>query len=243
MKVKPRDAIQRALAVIVIVAMLAVMGIPVTVIVFFAIVTYFVWRAAQRSDSHQIGRVFEFYLAAHEVLDHDERSWFGFEVAEIIDRGEHVLNSMSDPPPLVYYTLGALYHHTGDYQAAAEHLAVVVEDDLAAERNRVVPSSDLRRYTEVLRKLEREPAEGPKTIAAIRSLERTRRNRAAWLLSDARERLSLVHGPVAAPALDPPKSDSNASRLPAPGVGLSMPAPPSITEVLHNVYEDEKKSA
>jgi hypothetical protein len=87
MKIKGRDAFQRILAVVVIVAMLAVMGIPVTVIVFFAIVTYFVWRAAQRSDHHQIGRVFEFYLAAHEILNNDERSLFGFEIAEIIERG------------------------------------------------------------------------------------------------------------------------------------------------------------
>jgi hypothetical protein len=243
MKIKGRDAFQRGLAVVVIVAMLAVMGIPVTVIVFFAIVTYFVWRAAQRSDHHQIGRVFEFYLAAHEILNNDERSWFGFEIAEIIERGERAVHSMPDPPPLVHFALGALYHRQGDFEAAAENLAVVVEDELAAERYRVAPSGDLRRYAEVLRKLEREPAEGPLTIKAIRSLERTRRTRAAFLLNDARECLSLVHGPVAAPALGSQKSDHAASRLPSPGPGLSMAAPPSITEVLHDVYEDEKKSA
>jgi hypothetical protein len=150
---------------------------------------------------------------------------------------------MLDPPPLVHFALGALYHRQGDFEAAAENLAVVVEDELAAERYRVTPSGDLRRYAEVLRKLEREPAEGPLTIKAIRSLERTRRSRAAFLLNDARERLSLVQGPVAAPALGSQKPDRGASRLQSPGPGLSMPAPPSITEVLHDVYEDEKKSA
>jgi hypothetical protein len=240
MKVKGKDAFQRILAVVVIVAMLAVMGIPVTVIVFFAVVTYFVWRAAQRSDHQQIGRIFEFYLAAHDVLNHDERSWYGFEIAEIIDRGERALHSMTDPPPLMFFALGALYHRTGDYQSATEHLAVVVEDDLAAERHRVSPSSDLRRYTEVLRKLEREPAEGPLTIAAIHSLERTRRNRAASMLRESRERLSRMQGHDPR-EISGARSDRRETSIHGPGIPVS--APPSITDVLHDVYEDEKKTA
>jgi hypothetical protein len=241
MRVKGRDAFQRILAVVVIVAMLGVMGIPVTVIVFFAIVTYFVWRAAQRSDHQQIGRIFEFYLSANEILSQDDRSWFGFEIAEVIERGERAMRSMPDPPPLVIFALGALYHRNGDHEAAAEHLAVVVEDDLAAERHRTSPSPDLRRYAEVLRRIEREPNEGPKTVAAIHSLERARRQRAAAMLRDSRERLARISG--AGPAELSESNRTSGQHLDASGPGLSVSAPPSISDVLRDVYEEEKKTA
>jgi hypothetical protein len=249
MSSKGRDSAQRLLAIIVIVAMLVVMGIPPSVVVFFAIVTYFIWRAVQRSEHQETGRVFEFYISANDILRDEEKRWYGFEIAEVIDRGERVLHSMSDPPPLIYFALGALYNYAGDHEAAAEHLSYVVENDLSDERHRLAPSPELRRYVHILRKLEREPAEAPQTMAAIRSLDRARRNRAATLLAESRERLSMI------PALaSPPSPDNSAqpvsatsadpNRQPAPGRRQSTHvAPPPIAEVLRDVYEEEKKTA
>jgi cell division protein FtsW (lipid II flippase) len=98
---KGRDFGQKLVAVIVILAMLALMGVPPTVLVFFAVVTYFVWRAVDRSEQHETRRIFDFYLNAHEILRDDERRWFGFEIREVIEQGETVLHTMKDAPPLV----------------------------------------------------------------------------------------------------------------------------------------------
>ena len=242
---KGRDSAQRLLAIIVIIAMLAVMGIPVSVIVFFAIVTYFIWRAVQRTEHQETGRVFEFYISANDILRDEERRWFGFEIAEVIERGERVLHAMTDPPPLVYFALGALYHHAGDHEAAVEHLSYVIENDLADERHRHAPSPELRRYVHILRKLEREPAEAPQTMAAIRSLERTRRNFGADLLNESRERLNLIPS-LASKNAQTDSSSQNARQEAKPLVSKPQSAlapPPPIADVLRDVYEEEKKTA
>ena len=128
---KGRDFGQKLVAVIVILAMLALMGVPPTVLAFFAVVTYFVWRAVDRSEQHETRRIFEFYLAAHEILSEEERRWYGFELSEVTEQGEAVLHSMKDAPPLAHFALGALYHQAGDYDAAAEHLSAAVEGEQA----------------------------------------------------------------------------------------------------------------
>src|ERR671932_2571411 len=186
---KGQETAQRLIAIVVIMAMLGVMGIPLTVIVFFATVVYFVWRAVQRSEQQDVKNIFDFYIAANEILREDEKRWYGFEITQVIGEGERVLHLMPDPPPLVYFTLGALYHRAGDHDSAAEHLAYVLEDERGDEHSRTQPSPELRRYVEVLRRIEREPAEAPQTMAAIRSLERARRSRAAAMLDEARARL------------------------------------------------------
>src|SRR5918912_1955087 len=252
---KGKEAAQRLLAIIVIMAMLGVMGIPFSVIIFFATVTFFIWRAVQHTEHQETGRVFEFYIAANDVLRDEERHWFGFEIAEVIERGEHILHSMTDPPPLVYFSLGALYHKAGDHEAASEHLSYIVENDLSDERHRLAPSSELRRYVHILRKLEREPAVAPQTMAAIRSLDRARHNRAAFMLAESRERLNMIP-PLAAPqqiASDddhtPPKQQRTMDADPVaksapPGRRQSAHVPPPpIAEVLRDVYEEEKKTA
>src|SRR5918999_708348 len=136
---KGQETAQRLIAVLVIMAMLAVMGIPLTVIVFFATVVFFVWRAVQRSEQQDVKNIFDFYVAANEILRDDEKRWYGFEVNRVIGEGERVLHMMADPPPLVYFTLGALYHRAGDHEAAAEHLAYVLEDDGGDESSRTQP--------------------------------------------------------------------------------------------------------
>ena len=117
---KGQETAQRLIAVVVIMAMLGVMGIPLTVILFFATVVYFVWRAVQRSEQQDVKNIFDFYVAANEILRDDEKRWYGFEISQVIGEGERVLHMMADPPPLVYFALGALYHRAGDHEAAAE---------------------------------------------------------------------------------------------------------------------------
>ncbi|HEX8175501.1 MAG TPA: hypothetical protein VF543_10300 [Pyrinomonadaceae bacterium] len=250
MGTKGREATQRILAIIVIIAMLGVMGIPPSVIIFFTVITYFIYRAVQRSDHQETGRVFEFFISANDILRDEERRWYGFEIMEVIERGERVLHSMTDPPPLVYYALGALYNHAGDHQAAVEHLSYVVENDLADERHRLTPSPELSRYVHILRKLEREPSEAPMTMAAIRSLDRARRQRAATLLAESRERLEAIPA-LAQPAQPAPSAviervssqpETHARRAASPRRPGANPPPP-IAEVLRDVYEEEKKTA
>ena len=248
MNKRGRESTQKLLAIIVIVALLSMMGIPSSVLIFFSIVTYFIWRAVQRSDQQDTGRIFDFYINANDILRDDERRWFGFEIKKVIDDGERVLHSMVDAPPLISFALGALYHHAGDHEAAVEHLSFVEENDLADERHRVEPSQELRRYVHILRKLEREPAEGPQTMAAIRSLERARRLRAAALLNESRERLRMIptlelHPQSQAAGEQSSKHGEALKQNPTGRIANSHPAPAPIADVLRDVWEEEKKTA
>ena len=258
---KGQETVQRLLAVVVIMAMLGVMGIPLTVIVFFATVVYFVWRAVQRSEQQDIKNIFDFYIAANEILRDDEKRWYGFEINQVVSEGERVMHLMPDPPPLVYFALGALYHRAGDHESAVEQLSYVTENEQGDENYRFQPSPELRRYVEVLRRIERDPSEAPQTMAAIRSLERARRTRAAAMLDQSRVRV----GEGAAHASIPPAphahghgrahkaEDISLSSLagrrhqppppppPAPPTTMTPPAP--IAEVLRDLYEEEKKTA
>ncbi|MEP6923168.1 MAG: hypothetical protein ABI954_01775 [Pyrinomonadaceae bacterium] len=169
-------------------AMFALMGFSMTIIIFLVLVGYFVWRAVAKTEMHEVRGIFEFYLAANEVLRDDERRWYGFEIQDVITRGHRILGMMPDPPPLVHFALGALYHRAGNFAQAENHLAFLIEDEKSDERSRLSASAELRSYVRILRKLEREPAEAPQTTAAIRALERARRHRAAVLLSESRQK-------------------------------------------------------
>ena len=58
---------------------------------------------------------------------------------ETIARGEHILQTMSGAPPLVYFTLGALYHKIGDHKTAVTNLAYVLENQSADEAELYLP--------------------------------------------------------------------------------------------------------
>ncbi|HEX8498983.1 MAG TPA: hypothetical protein VF659_00215 [Pyrinomonadaceae bacterium] len=244
---KGQETAQRLVAIVVIMAMLGVVGIPLTVILFFSTVVYFVWRAVQRSEQQDVKNIFDFYVSANEVLRDDEKRWFGFEVSHVIGDGERVLHMMSDPPPLVYFALGALYHRVGDHDAAAESLAYVLEDETGDERARTHPSPELRRYVEVLRRIEREPNEAPQTTAAIRGLERARRARAAAMLEESRARLAAPRPESLAPAQPPPRGAEaggpHALHGKRPALTPTPAVPPPISDVLRDLYEEEKKTA
>lgn len=286
---KGKDAAQRLLAIIVIIAMMTAMGIPPPVIVFFAIVIYFVWRAVQHTERQETNRIFDFYVSANDILRDEERRWYGFEIAGVTQEGERLFREMVDAPPLLHYALGALYHRIGEHASAQVHLSHLVESEAGDESRRLIASVELRRYVETLRRLERDPAEKPQTMAAVRSLERARRSQSRMLLEDARAHLAAVkpqitdvhHQPLALEQADddatshrtrPTAGTSDGSthevsskeaqgfpterlraaaksrtfieNAPAPEPSLSMNEPrSSITEVLRDVYEEEKKTA
>ncbi|HEY0049637.1 MAG TPA: hypothetical protein VGB68_10150 [Pyrinomonadaceae bacterium] len=182
-----KEKSQYALAFGVIAMMLFAVGFPMFVIAFFGIFAFFLWKTFATSSPNGVREVFEFYLSANEILRDDERRWFGFEVQEVIVRGERILQTMNGAPPLVYFTLGALYNKLGDHKSAVNHLAYVVENENSDESTYNYPSPELRNYTKILRKIEREPADAPQTSAAVRALERARRNRGKALLEQSRD--------------------------------------------------------
>lgn len=185
-----KEKSQYVLAFGVIATMLMVAGFPTFVIFFFGIFAYFLWKTFSSPSHSETREIFEFYLSANELLRDDERRWFGFEVQEVVGRGERILQYMHTAPPLVHFTLGALYNKIGDYKSAVNHLAYIVENENSDEKSYSYPSPELRNYVRVLRKIEREPAEAPQTSAAIRALERARRNRGKSILEDSREKLA-----------------------------------------------------
>lgn len=245
---KGQETAQRLIAVVVIMAMLGVMGIPLTVILFFATVVYFVWRAVQRSEQQDVKNIFDFYVAANEILRDEEKRWYGFEVGRVIAEGERVLHMMADPPPLVYFTLGALYHRAGDHEAAAENLAYVLEDEGGDEASRTQPSSELRRYVDVLRRIEREPNEAPQTTAAMRNLERARKTRAAAMLEESRGRLAAAQQHAAIPAAATHRHEEGGlhtltGKRPLGPHTPTPVVPQPIADVLRDLYDEEKKTA
>lgn len=193
---------QYALAFGVIATMLLVAQFPLFVVIFFGIFAYFLWKMFSMPSRSETREIFEFYLSANDVLRDDERRWFGFELQEIINRGENILQSMNGAPPLVYFTLGALYHKVGDHKTAVNHLAYVVENENSDESNYAYPSPELRNYVKVLRKIEREPAEAPLTSTAIRALERARRNRGKTMLEESRRAVEEQNRKAEAVALE-----------------------------------------
>ncbi|MEJ7847671.1 MAG: hypothetical protein WKF92_06250 [Pyrinomonadaceae bacterium] len=179
---------QYFLAFGVVASMLLVANFPFFVVIFFGIFAFFLMRMFSAGSRNETRDIFEFYLSANEILRDDERKWFGFEIKDAILRGEGILHRMSGAPPLVYFTLGALYNKAGDHNAAVSNLAHVVENDASDELTYAFPSPELRTYVKVLRKIEREPADAPLTSAAVRALERARKLRAKTLLEQSRSK-------------------------------------------------------
>jgi uncharacterized protein (UPF0335 family) len=232
---------QKLIAIVVIIAILGVIGFSPAVIVFFLVAGLIIWRKVRRSEHQETERVFEFYIAADEVLRDETRQWYGFEIAEVIEGGELVMLSLPDPPPLSRFTLGALYHRIGDFEVAVEHLSGVIEDSRAGEVHQTTPSPQLRRYVETLRRIERDPAEAPQTLSAIRNLERQRRKHAAELLADSRQHLNEATATMrnaerrVSTSVDPSEVTKSAKPL------SLISAPPPISEVLRDVYQSEDK--
>lgn len=181
-----KEKAQYGLALLVIAAMLVVTNVPVFVVFFFGIFAFFIIKMFAGGNGNETREIFEFYLSANEMLRDDDRRWFGFEIREVIERGEKIVQRMTAPPPLVKFALGALYNKAGEHKAAVSKLAQVVEDTASDESAYVFPTPELRNYVKVLRKIEREPADAPMTSSALRALERARRLRGKALLEESR---------------------------------------------------------
>jgi hypothetical protein len=228
----------KAIAVVVIVAMLDAVGLPPMVMVFITGVVLVVWLFARHAQAREIDRIFDFYVAADAILREEDRRWYGFEIAEVIEHGEGLLEIMPDPPPLSYFTLGALHHRLGNHKAAAEYLTRVAEDKQYDETHRTSPSPQLRRYVTMLRRVEYYPSTAPQTLAAIRSLERARQRGAEKLLLDSRNLLE-----AAKDAQAPEVKETREEVKYAPSLPLSaISAPPPISTVLRDVYQDETRA-
>src|SRR5262245_10522432 len=130
----------KVIAVIVVVAMLDAVGVPPMIMVLFTGMCFVIWLFARRAQAREVERIFDFYIAADAVLREEERRWYGFEIAEVIEHGESLLEIMPDPPPLNYFALGALYHRLGNHRAAVEYLVRITEDDSCDEAHSTAPS-------------------------------------------------------------------------------------------------------
>ena len=226
-----------AINAIVIVAMVDAVGFSPVVMVLVTGVIFVVWLCARRAQAREVERIFDFYIAADAILREEERRWYGFEITEVIEHGEGLLDIMPDPPPLSYYALGALYHRLGNHQATVEYLSHVVEDEVCNETHHTLPSRQLRRYVMMLRRIESQPATAPQTLAAIRSLERARQRNSTRLLSESRELLETQKSNAAEAEQPADVHEEMSFKTSLPLSAIS--APPPITKVLHDVYQDE----
>jgi hypothetical protein len=187
--------------------------------------------------------VFRFYVAANEILIDGDRGRYHFEIADAIKSGQKVVRSMPDAPPLSRFALGALYYSIADHNAAAEQLGFAAEEEVLKESRHLAPSRQLRRYVSRLRRIERRPKRYAKINAAIASLERMHKERAARLLAESQQQLKrLVEAheserseQVRAPRRDLPISSGRSLK--------SITAPPTISEVLNDVYQEEPKAS
>ena len=233
----------KAIAVIVIVAMLDAVGLSPVIMVFITGVIFVVWLFARRAQAREVERLFDFYIAADAILREEERRWYGFEIAEVIEHGESLLEIMPDPPPLNYYALGALYQRLGNHEATAEYLSHLAEGDLC-ETHRSTPSPQLRRYVALLRRIEQQPSIAPQTLAAIRSLERARQRSASKMLVESRALLDSENRVRKEEKQAPEQNKPQEKVAFAPSLPLSaIIAPPPISTVLRDVYQDETRSS
>jgi hypothetical protein len=226
----------KALAVIVVVAILNAVGLSPVVMFFFTGAVLVIWLVAQRAQVREVERIFEFYIAADAILREEERRWYGFEIAEVIEHGESLLELMPDPPPLHYFALGALYQRLGNHDAAAQYLSHLSEDERCDETYRVAPSPQLRRYVTMVRRLEQHPATEPQTLSAVRNLERARQRSAAQMLLDSR---SLIETTAASSTTAEPARETKEETISASAPFSAISAPPPIATVLHDIYQDE----
>ena len=246
-----REKAPAALTIGVVALLLYVIGFPVFLLGFFGALAFFVWKVFTSETRTETRRIFEFYLAANDILRDDERRWFGFEVREAAARGEAIVRTMPTAPPLVHFVLGALYQKMGDHSGAIRSLSLALEDTSTDESAIVFPTKDLREYVRMLRRIERAPAEAPLTSAAVRSLERARKNRGQKMLEFSREQLAKgsvkeFHSEAAAPSGEPRRPESVIDISNEPPVDTSRkrkraPRSPdnrqTISEVLHDIYD------
>jgi hypothetical protein len=227
---------QKSIAIVLIVTLLSFVGVAPAIMLFATGVVVVVWFVSRRAQDRDLQRIFEFYVTADAILRDEERKWFGFELAEVIEEGERALDAIPDSPPLHFFTLGALYHRIGNYDASVDYLSRVLEDEVWSEQHRMAPSPQLRRYVKMVRQIEYEPSRAPAVLAAIRNLERARRKTAAHLLLQSRNlQTATISSDTQQSPIQTQVSDERAATAANPN---DITPPPPITDVLHALYQD-----
>lgn len=212
--------------------LVALIGLGVLVVLILKI------RASRKTKV-----IFGFYMAANEILIDGDKSRYHFEVTKVIKTGERIVRSMPDAPPLSRFALGALYHSIGDYNAAAEQLGFAAEEEVLKESRHVLPSRQLRRYVERLRRIERRPKRWVKTNAAIASLERMHQERAARLLAESQQQLKRMVEAYEGEMSEQLRSPRRDLAISTTRSLKSITAPPPISEVLQDIYQEERKTS
>ncbi len=235
MRSSTKKLVQKSIAVVVIVAILKVVGVSALMMMFATGVVFLVWVVNHRSQIRDLEQIFDFYVAADAILREDERRWYAFEVAEVIEDGERVFDYLPDCPTLHLFALGALYHRIGKHEASVEYLRRAIEDELYNEQQNTAPSEQLRRYVTMLRRLETNPAIAPQKLAAVRGLERMRRRQADRLLQESRALLKTD----SVDSFATTSAQENSQAIPPESAPIAGFRPP-ISEVLHDVYDDDK---
>lgn len=187
--------------------------------------------------------IFGFYVAANDVLIDGDGSRYHFEVADVIRNGERVVRSMPDAPPLSRFALGALYYSVNDHNAAVEQLALAAEEEVLKESRHIQPSRHLRRYVKRLRYIENRPRRYAKINAAMASLAIMHRERGARLLAESQQQLKRMveayenemSEQIRTPRRDFPISARRSLK--------SITAPPTISEVLNDIYRENPEAS
>ena len=248
MRIEKKKLVLRIVAVSALVAIVTVVGLkfvgvlPVVLVCALGagLVIFVAIKGRQRRKTDVI---LGFYVSANEILGDEERRRYHFEIAEAIKTGEKVVRSMPDPPPLSSFALGALYHSIGDQNGAIQNLALAAEEEALKESPHVAPSRQLRRYVQRLRQIERRPERWAKVNTAIRNLEKMHRERGAHLLAQNQIQLNKM---VAAYEFG--KSQQLAPAPTGARISLDRPlrsiqSPRPISEVLNDVYQEDRKTS
>src|SRR5258705_13530988 len=186
---------------------------------------------------------FVFYVAVNEILVDGDKSRYHFEIAQVIKTGERIVRSMPDAPPLSRVALGAMYYSIGDHNAAVEQLGFAAEEEVLKESRHATPSRQLRRYVAKLRRIERRPKLYAKLNAAIASLERMHQERAARLLADSQQQLKRMVEAYEGELSEQIRSPRRDLAISATRSLKSISAPPPISEVLNDIYQDGPKAS
>lgn len=205
-------------------------GIAVTLPLIFLL---FAVRARRETKE-----VFTFYVATNEILIDGEGNRYHFEIADVVRTGERIVKRMRDAPPLTRFSLGALYYSIGDHNGAVEQLGFAAEEEVLKESQYLSPSTELKRYVKKLRRIERRPKRYAKFNKALSSLERMRHERAGRLLAESQKHLRrLVE---AYESQKPEQGRTHSDFVISSARSLkSITAPPTISEVLNEVYQEE----
>ena len=214
--------------------LIAIAGLLVVGVVLFLV---FKIRAKRKTKT-----VFGFTLLLRRAVDGDG-SRYHFEVAEVIKNGERVVRSMRDAPPLSRFALGALYYSIDDHNAAVEQLALAAEEEVLKDSRHVLPSRQLRRYVRRLRQIEKRPKRYAKINAAMASLTTMHRERGARLLAESQQQLKRMVEAYENELSDHIRAPRRDLRISTQRSLKSITAPPTISEVLHDIYQENPEAS